>query len=287
MKKVISIFLALVMMLVTMSFSAFAEGTDDYACGTNLTWSFNAETGELAISGTGTMTNYSATSFAPWEEIKMQVKKLTVADGVTSIGNDTFVGCANLEEIAFPETLTKIGDSAFRDCVKLDEITFPDAVMSLGHYAFFGCTGLTELVIGNGVKTIGNYAFSKCSNVETVTLPETLTNIGKSAFKDCLNIKYAEFKGSSEKWAEVTVGDNNEAVKDALIRFGNTVTKGDVNGDGNINATDALCCLQHSTEVIVLMKDAFDAADVDGNGKINSFDALRILQYSTGVVTEL
>ena len=178
-------------------------------CGENVSWLFDTTTGELAISGTGKMTNYSSASAAPWDEFKAQIKKLTVADGVTAIGNDTFVGCGNLEEIVLPESLAKIGDSAFRDCVKLAEIAIPDAVKSLGHYAFYGCTGLTELSLGNGVKTLGNYAFRNSTNIKLVIMPETLTSIGKGAFMDCGSIAYAAFKGTSEQWSAVYVGVNN------------------------------------------------------------------------------
>jgi hypothetical protein len=284
MKRIISVLLVAVMAFATMSLSAFAEDEINNVCGDNLTWSFNEETGELAISGTGKMTNYSATSSAPWDEFKAQIKKLTVADGVTAIGNDTFVGCGNLEEIVLPESLTKIGDSAFRDCVKLTEIAIPDAVKSLGHYAFYGCTGLTELRLGNGVKTLGNYAFRNSTNIKLVIMPETLTSIGKGAFMDCGSIAYAAFKGTSEQWSAVTVGVNNEALTAALVRFGDVKTAGDINGDTLINSADALCSLNHATKTIELMDDAFAMADVDGNGKINSFDALLILEYSVGQI---
>ena len=36
------------------------------ACGDNLTWSLDTETGELTVTGTGSMTAYSDDSYAPW-----------------------------------------------------------------------------------------------------------------------------------------------------------------------------------------------------------------------------
>ncbi len=65
-----------------------------------------------------------------------------------------------------------------------------------------------------------------------------------------------------------------------------TSTKGDVNADGRINASDALLVLQASTAYITLPDSQKKLADVTGDGKINSSDALKILQYATGKITK-
>lgn len=63
-------------------------------------------------------------------------------------------------------------------------------------------------------------------------------------------------------------------------------TKGDVNSDGRINASDALLVLQASTAFITLSDNQKKLADVTGEGKVNSSDALKILQYATGKITK-
>lgn len=64
---------------------------------------------------------------------------------------------------------------------------------------------------------------------------------------------------------------------------GDGVLKGDVNGDGKINAIDALWVRQSSAGVRVLTEQQKAAADVNGDGKINAIDALWITQKSAGV----
>lgn len=59
---------------------------------------------------------------------------------------------------------------------------------------------------------------------------------------------------------------------------------GDVNGDGQINSSDALMVLRSSVGVVELSKNEKLAADVDANGAINSTDALLILKYSVGSI---
>ncbi len=269
---------------ITAKFSTDKEpDTSSYMCGENLYWSFNEETGELLILGTGKMTNYSATSPAPWDEYKDKIKKLIVADGVTTIGNDTFIGCKNLEEIDLPEGLTKIGNSAFSDCASLTDIEIPESVKSLGHYAFYGCTGLEEVEIPENVTSIGNYSFRKCSGLKSVTLPESLANIGKGAFMECSSLTDAEYNGTDEQWGNVTVGINNEILLEALKE----VVYGDVNNDGKINSVDALYCLNHAVDKITLTGKKFEAADTNRDGKVNSMDALKILNYAVGNIDKI
>ena len=62
------------------------------------------------------------------------------------------------------------------------------------------------------------------------------------------------------------------------------IVYGDVNGDVNINSSDALLVLQHSVQSIKLEGDRFTAADVNADGKINAGDALSILQYAVGII---
>ncbi len=60
-------------------------------------------------------------------------------------------------------------------------------------------------------------------------------------------------------------------------------TRGDINMDGNITATDAMLALK-----LALISDCNDAilkiADVNGDGTVTSSDSMRILQYVTGAI---
>lgn len=201
----------------TIHYNCVVLDTVNGTCGNSLTWTFNPKNNELIISGTGKMTDYSSTSLPPWDAFKLQITKLTVQSGVTTIGNDTFVGCANIEEVTLPETLVKIGNSAFRDCTSLKEIAIPDSVTSLGYYSFYGCTGFEEIAVGDGVKTIGNHAFRMCSNLKTVTLPVSLTTVSKNAFNECTSLSTVNYFGTSTQWASVTIAESNDPLISATL----------------------------------------------------------------------
>lgn len=57
---------------------------------------------------------------------------------------------------------------------------------------------------------------------------------------------------------------------------------GDVNGDGKVNAADALLALQDSVKLTELSGEQKDKADMNNDGRVDAADALEILQKSVG-----
>ncbi len=62
------------------------------------------------------------------------------------------------------------------------------------------------------------------------------------------------------------------------------ITYGDVDGNGKVDAADALKALQHAVKLITLEGDDFTAADVSGDDKIDATDALLMLQYTVKLI---
>lgn len=60
---------------------------------------------------------------------------------------------------------------------------------------------------------------------------------------------------------------------------------GDVNGDGKINATDALLVLRSFAKKITLTPEQTLRADVNRDNKVNATDALKILRYFAKKIT--
>ena len=59
---------------------------------------------------------------------------------------------------------------------------------------------------------------------------------------------------------------------------------GDINNDGEINASDALLALQSLVELIDLNETQTAIADVDDDGDVDAADALMILQCSVDLI---
>ena len=113
------------------------------------------------------------------------VTKLTIPDGVTTIGNYAFSGYKSLTSVVIPDSVTTIGYCAFYECESLTSVTIGESVTTIGDYAFFNCNSLTSVTIGDSVTTIGYAAFAHCKSLTSVTIPESVTTIGGGAFQYC------------------------------------------------------------------------------------------------------
>jgi len=100
----------------------------------------------LVISGKGDMDNYFVTT-APWQKSRKDIEEVIIGEGITHIGNYSFLNCDILKKVVIPETVTSIGEQAFRGCVTLGSVTIPKNVRTIGEYAFFGCHNLRLMEI--------------------------------------------------------------------------------------------------------------------------------------------
>ena len=187
MKKRIASILLAVMMIVTLlplglvdtAWAATVVGSGDCSgYNSNVTWKLTSD-GTLTISGTGYMKAYYVYNgeYAPWYNLRSQVKKVIITNGVTNTGGYTFYECSNLESVTIADSVTAIGRYTFYECSSLKSVTIPDSITSIGEWAFYACTGLTSVNIPNSVTRIDMCAFYECSSLKSVTIPSSVTQI--------------------------------------------------------------------------------------------------------------
>ena len=144
---------------------------DSGTCGENLTWTFNAETGELTISGTGRMDDFSNWNVGPWTSSNQNhIKTVTISDGVTTIGEDAFGYCTNITSVTIPDSVTTICEGAFHHCWSLADVSIPSSVTTIGENAFFDCSSITNVTIPASVTEIGENAFQYCESLAAITV---------------------------------------------------------------------------------------------------------------------
>ena len=166
------------------------------------------------------------------EEIGMQafencvnLRSVTLSEGIKSMEGNVFGGCNKLEELIFPASMENIPNNLAYGCDNLTRLVvqdgnpvyksdgnciirksdneliagcktsvIPDYVKGIGSSAFNACA-ITELVIPNGVEYIGNSAFVS-SLLEKVSLPNTLQSIDERAFSNCSALEYVAIPNS-------------------------------------------------------------------------------------------
>lgn len=212
--RILSLSLVVLLLLGMLNVAAFAADPTSGKCGKNLTWKFDQSTGALTISGSGDMTNYndSLTEHRPWFSYVRSIRSISLPNGLTSIGGDSFGDCVNLKSITIPDTVTSIGRNAFcmcvnleqvkigkrvkfiglcafANCFKLKSIVIPDSVTSIEESAFSGCLSATSLYIGKNLTNIPERAFLCCDSLQNVTIPDAVTSIGCDAFGRCPSLR--------------------------------------------------------------------------------------------------
>ena len=85
-------------------------------------------------------------------------------------------------------------------------------VVAIGDSAFNYCNSIATFKIPEGVKSIGESAFFYCINMKSIMIPESVTSIGAYAFDMCNGLTNVHYTGETEQWANVTVGEYNDAL---------------------------------------------------------------------------
>ena len=193
---------------------------------------------------------YRVTSLG-WIALKsnMNIKSITIPEGVTSIGNDAFAFCSSLEDVTLPETVVELGYGAFRGTTSLSNINLPDNITKCGSIVFGGSNWEnsqpdgpiyigkvfyvykgaipqnTTLTLNEGTVGIandgrGNWFRSGSnpyiSNLISIIIPETFENIPSNCFILCsgltnITINKAKDSISGAPWGapNMTANDVN------------------------------------------------------------------------------
>jgi hypothetical protein len=166
-------------------------------CGDGVTWSFDTGTHVLTIGGTGSMTDWSYSSNAPWYSYGASINGISIGGGVTHIGAYAFRNCTNLSSIAIPEGVTSIGNDAFFCCFTLSGVTLPSSLQIIGSGVFQACGNLLAISVSDANPCFSSqdgilFDKSKTALIQfpagrsgTYTIPNGVTNIGDIAFESC------------------------------------------------------------------------------------------------------
>ena len=164
MRKLLSCFIVILLMVSLFSVTASAQQVTSGTCGENLTWTLTDYS--LVISGEGAMDDY--TSCGPWGN---RIREVTIKSGVTYIGKSAFGSCLDLYNVDIENGVAHIGDGAFNCCISLGGVYLPNSLLSIGDGAF-EMSDLTGIAIPSNVMHIGNGAFKYCWRLSEIYVDE-------------------------------------------------------------------------------------------------------------------
>lgn len=175
-----------VVLLMTSSVLAAESG----GCGADLMWTLDG--GTLTISGTGEMVDFAEPNMAPWYPYRNEIVRLSLPDGLTSIGDLAFFGCEALKAVVLPDSVTRVGDYAFAECTGLVVLDLGGGIRTVEEAAFSDCYSLRALDLPENIQTIGTKAFYRCESIADLTIPKHVSSVGVSAFGYCKSLVTAE-----------------------------------------------------------------------------------------------
>ncbi len=242
MKKLLSLFLAVTMVLTLVSLPVFAEASDASA--------IYDETGEIApivaldsgltydvINDKMTITGYrggdqdvqipdeidglpvTVIGEAAFAE-KKSLKTVRLPEALEIIGVEAFEDCEGLTEISIPDGVTSIGKDAFGSCFSLENVKLPASLTRIEEDTFGECLNLRSIEIPSGVTEIGDSAFDECLSLQSITIPRTVVTIRNEAFEECHRLMDVFYEGSESEWLRISVGIKNQDLLGAAIHFG-------------------------------------------------------------------
>ena len=72
--------------------------------------------------------------------------------------------------LVIPDGVTSINDCAFEGCASIVSVTIPNSVQVIGFHAFYDCINLESIMIGNGLQEIGSWVFTNCTSLKTIRI---------------------------------------------------------------------------------------------------------------------
>jgi len=236
MKKILSIFLAIILIITAMPLGAFEFKASAATSGKTGTCTWSLDGTVLTISGNGPMGSWYSYITQPWGR---DITEVIIEDGVTRIGDYAFYNCRSLTSVTIPNSVKSIGYYAFEYCssltnvyitdiaawCKIDFNTFYSNPLCYAKNLYFNCELVNDLIIPNSVTSIGDSAFCDCTSLTSVTIPNSVTSIGDSAFRYCTSLTSVTIPNSvtsiddSAFWGcdnltSVTIGDSITNISD-------------------------------------------------------------------------
>ncbi len=232
--------------------------------------------------------------------------EVTIPSAVTVVENGAFGGCTNLKDVTVENYQANVEYNAFMNCQPNVHFTVPDTFdstkesFSVGNHAthltvqhqdsaipanaYQEMTKLREVTLEDGITSIGESAFADCTELEKIVIPQGVTVISQTAFAADTKLTIYGYTGSYAETYAAKYEIPFVSLGIADIEPVPALEKGDVDGNGVLNATDVAQILTYVARSAVgmdttLTDDQLTAADIDDSGEVDSKDAAYLLTY--------
>lgn len=260
-----------------------------WAIGTsgNLSW-YLTNDGELILSGTGAMPNYTTRSSnrAPWYSYRSSIQKATVESGVTGIGEYAFYGCSQITTVVLPSGVTSIGKYAFNSCTALKDVFFVDAAgkWTMPRINNGNNPVQTTAATWHKIKSPDDIATlnkDTCANGR-VSLSQTMGAVGETIIVTATPNTGYYVVGYTVNGVAMS-GSSYQLPAGGNYSFGAVLKHiPDLNGDDAMSCADLTILVRHVTGIQEITDETkLDWANVNGDANVNAADITALARMLT------
>lgn len=177
--------LALVFSSLPAAFASEFSGN----CGTDIRWTLQGSL--LRLTGTGPMPDYTETALPPWNAYADIILTVEVGEGITHVGNFSFMGLEKVVAANLPDSLQTIGSFAFYNCSAMETVDLGLGVREIGRNAFERCRSLKSVKLPGSLQVIRSSAFYRCESLLSVTVPASVVTMEQKVFTYCKGLRTA------------------------------------------------------------------------------------------------
>ncbi|MGN1411885.1 MAG: leucine-rich repeat domain-containing protein [Oscillospiraceae bacterium] len=116
-------------------------------------------------------------------------ERVTVPNGITTIGESCFANNEAIGRVILPNTVTDIQEDAFKGCVSMQTISLSESLINIERSAFENCFKLLHIDLPKNVSKLGQSCFKRCLKLNTVKFNNNLQMIEDMAFYGCKSLK--------------------------------------------------------------------------------------------------
>lgn len=210
--------------------NAYSSGSD--IADHTITASYNSSDGTLVLTGTGSMPDLNTSTETlkgqfeyalPWAGVAADIKSVSIGDGITSVGAETFRGYNSLQSVSIGKDVARLGTGCVSNnpgltsitvnaanthftvadgcllsadghdliavCKDKEELVVPATVKRLLFESVRGCAAISSLTWADGAapEFVGYCAFGELKGLagKTLELPATISHYGPIPFIGC------------------------------------------------------------------------------------------------------
>ena len=177
---------------------------DDCTC-----WRTQENDTWMTIGGDGALDgSLLADDGSTWSDVKDKIKRVIIAEGITTVDMRMFSDFAKLIDVSLPKSIKNV--TSLHECSNLEHVyvsydnenysdvsgvLFSKNRTELIHYP----AGKSALyyIIPQGTRTICANAFSDCKNLQEVTLPASIDRVEAGAFSENSSLETVNYMGKN------------------------------------------------------------------------------------------